>query len=159
MQFDIQCKSYYTIDGRRLLRSKIAKPLSAETPQQRYITEFIESCEYFADNVLYQSILRIHNSESNHSRKSEIYQYVVTIEEIVYKNFSSYIIFAILSKADIKIAYGIKTVIFSDDKIIPSKFITNRRKYRNCPLIISKDGTPQIVSTENGNFQILPNKK
>ena len=158
MQFDIQYKAYYTIDGRRLLHSKISKPISIETIQQRYISEFINTCEHSINNTLFQSILKNYNAEFTRGTKRDVYLYELTVEEIIFENFSSYILFACLRKDSVVLSHGIKTIICSDEKIIPPRFFTHTRKYLNCPLIISKNGAPCIVSLKNGCVQTIPIK-
>ncbi len=129
MYFDIQHSSYYSFDGRILLRVSFMFPCSVDTMPQRYLFDFVKTCQSFAQDRLYPALLQKHASNYMHENRST-YSYDVTVDEIHQtENKASYVILSILKRRGDMIASGSKTISFCEDKIIPTSYIARKRKY------------------------------
>lgn len=157
MYFDIQRRAFYSIEGRILLRTSLMIPGSVDSVRQSYIFEFVKTCESFANEILFPSLLQMNASNYNIRENRSAYYYDVTVDEIFSTDFkASYVILSLLKFKGEIISSGIKTISFYEDKIIPASVITRKLKYRKSPLIFDSEGRPSVLSFINGHMQINP---
>lgn len=155
MYFDIQRRSYCSIDRKTFFRTIIHVPRFENSVRYKYISEFIRACESFANNVLYPLILKNNISQFHSSIDKSVFFYEVKVEEItVTESQSSFIIYSCLKLFDKIIASGIKTVSFYGENIVPSRIINNKRKYRDSNTVWNREGKPCKAYLDNGFIKI-----
>lgn len=156
MNFGIQRRTFYSFDGRALLRASFMSPLVNDSPSQGYISEFVSACEVFAEEKLYPALLKKHAYNYNNQKSGSVYFYEVTVEETYRSNLiSSYVILSVLKYKGETLASGVKAVSFDEERIIPYSLISRKIKYKKHSLAYGSDGMPIMLSISNGNLKSI----
>ena len=139
----------FTFDATCLLRIDLESPVDDGESSQivfKYLSEYISGCECFANGKLFAELES--DYKKNHAlshTKYMPYNYQIRITETYNDGVkSSYLIIAVLTQADKLLDYGVDSVVFIDDSMIPQRILIKKRLSQNEVVVLDSNGTAVI---------------